>query len=139
MGFGWGKNVENALEQTGPRSSARGAAGCGLLRCGSVLGRRGGLIVRGFLLRVVLGTTDKCAPAGFAPIAIGSAVTLTHLITIPMTNTSVNPVRSTGVAVFVGDWAVGQLRLFWLAPIVGALLGAMAYRCIASDSAPKAL
>jgi aquaporin Z len=86
-----------------------------------------------FFLLVILGATDKRAPAGFAPIAIGLALTLIHLISIPVTNTSVNPARSTGVAVFVGDWAVGQLWLFWLAPIAGALLGAAAYRVIGSD------
>ena len=83
-----------------------------------------------FFLLVILGATDKRAPAGFAPVAIGLALTLIHLISIPVTNTSVNPARSTGVALFVGDWAVGQLWLFWLAPIAGALLGAMAYRFI---------
>jgi aquaporin Z len=82
---------------------------------------------------VILGATDKRAPAGFAPIAIGLALTLIHLISIPVTNTSVNPARSTGVALFVGDWAVGQLWLFWVAPIVGAMLGAGAYRLIASE------
>ncbi|MGQ0696640.1 MAG: aquaporin Z [Panacagrimonas sp.] len=87
-----------------------------------------------FFLLVILGATDKRAPAGFAPIPIGLALTLIHLISIPVTNTSVNPARSTGVAVFVGDWAVGQLWLFWLAPIVGALLGAAAYRLISSES-----
>jgi aquaporin Z len=86
-----------------------------------------------FFLIVILGSTDKRAPAGFAPIAIGLALTLIHLISIPVTNTSVNPARSTGVAVFVGDWAIGQLWLFWLAPIVGAALGAFAYRAIAGD------
>lgn len=85
-----------------------------------------------FFLLVILGATDKRAPAGFAPIAIGLALTLIHLISIPVTNTSVNPARSTGVAVFVGGWAVAQLWLFWLAPIVGALLGAVTYRAIAS-------
>ncbi len=84
-----------------------------------------------FFLVVILGATDSRAPAGFAPIAIGLALTLIHLISIPVTNTSVNPARSTGVAVFVGDWAVAQLWLFWLAPIVGAALGAAAYRFIA--------
>jgi aquaporin Z len=83
-----------------------------------------------FFLIVILGATDKRAPAGFAPIPIGLALTLIHLISIPVTNTSVNPARSTGVAVYVGDWAVGQLWLFWVAPIVGALLGAVAYRLI---------
>jgi aquaporin Z len=85
-----------------------------------------------FFLIVILGATDKRTPAGFAPIAIGLALTLIHLISIPVTNTSVNPARSTGVALFVGDWAVAQLWLFWLAPIVGALLGAMSYRVIGS-------
>jgi aquaporin Z len=83
-----------------------------------------------FFLIVILGATDKRAPAGFAPIAIGLALTLIHLISIPVTNTSVNPARSTGVALFVGGWAVDQLWLFWLAPIVGAVLGAVAYRLI---------
>lgn len=82
-----------------------------------------------FLL-VILGSTDKRAPQGLAPIAIGLCLTLIHLISIPVTNTSVNPARSTGVAVFVGDWALSQLWLFWLAPIVGALLGAAVYRLI---------
>ena len=86
-----------------------------------------------FFLLVILGSTDKRAPAGFAPIAIGLALTLIHLISIPVTNTSVNPARSTGVAVYVGGWAVGQLWLFWLAPIVGAVLGAFAYRWIADE------
>lgn len=84
-----------------------------------------------FLL-VILGATDKRAPQGMAPIAIGFCLTLIHLISIPVTNTSVNPARSTGVAVFVGDWAVTQLWLFWLAPIVGAVLGALIYRYIGS-------
>lgn len=86
-----------------------------------------------FFLLVILGSTDKRAPAGFAPIAIGLALTLIHLVSIPVTNTSVNPARSTGVALFVGDWALAQLWLFWLAPIVGAVLGATAYRSIAGD------
>lgn len=86
-----------------------------------------------FFLVIILGATDKRAPAGFAPIAIGLALTLIHLISIPVTNTSVNPARSTGVALFVGDWAIAQLWLFWVAPIVGAVLGALAYRFIASD------
>lgn len=86
-----------------------------------------------FFLLVILGATDRRAPAGFAPLAIGLALTLIHLISIPVTNTSVNPARSTAVAVFVGDWAVGQLWLFWVAPIAGALLGAVTYRFIGSD------
>lgn len=84
-----------------------------------------------FLL-VILGATDKRAPQGMAPIAIGLCLTLIHLISIPVTNTSVNPARSTGVAVFVGDWALAQLWLFWLAPIIGAVLGAVIYRFIGS-------
>lgn len=86
-----------------------------------------------FFLIVILGATDKRAPAGLAPVAIGLCLTLIHLISIPVTNTSVNPARSTGVALFVGDWAVAQLWLFWLAPIGGALLGAGAYRFIGSE------
>ena len=79
---------------------------------------------------IILGATDDRAPAGFAPIAIGLGLTLIHLISIPVTNTSVNPARSTGVGVFVGDWAISQLWLFWLAPIVGAVIGAQIYRYI---------
>lgn len=84
-----------------------------------------------FLL-VILGATDKRAPQGMAPIAIGLCLTLIHLISIPVTNTSVNPARSTGVAVFVGDWAVAQLWLFWVAPIVGGVIGASIYRLISN-------
>ena len=79
-------------------------------------------------LIVILGATDKRAPAGFAGIAIGLALTLIHLISIPVTNTSVNPARSTGPALFVGGWAIEQLWLFWLAPIVGAALAGAVYR-----------
>ena len=75
-----------------------------------------------------MGATDERAPQGFAPIAIGLALTLIHLISIPVTNTSVNPARSTGVAVYVGGWAVSQLWLFWIAPIIGAALGGVVYR-----------
>jgi aquaporin Z len=82
-----------------------------------------------FLL-VILGSTDKRAPQGMAPIAIGFCLTLIHLISIPVTNTSVNPARSTGVALFVGDWAVAQLWLFWVAPIIGGIIGAGMYRFI---------
>jgi aquaporin Z len=84
-----------------------------------------------FLL-VIMGATDDRAPKGFAPIAIGLCLTLIHLISIPVTNTSVNPARSTGVALFVGDWALTQLWLFWVAPIVGGILGALIYRLIGS-------
>ena len=82
---------------------------------------------------VILGATDGRAPKGFAPIAIGLCLTLIHLISIPVTNTSVNPARSTGVAVYVGDWATSQLWLFWLAPIVGGLIGAMIYKYLGSN------
>ena len=91
------------------------------------------VVMTAFFLLVIMGATDKRAPAGFAPIAIGLALTLIHLISIPVTNTSVNPARSTGVALFVGDWAVEQLWLFWLAPIVGAVIGSKAYQFIASE------
>lgn len=84
-------------------------------------------------LVVILGSTDKRAPQGMAPLAIGLCLTLIHLISIPVTNTSVNPARSTGVALFVGDWAVMQLWLFWLAPIVGAVLGAGVYKMIGRE------
>jgi len=85
-----------------------------------------------FLL-VIMGSTDKRAPQGMAPIAIGLCLTLIHLISIPVTNTSVNPARSTGVAVFVGDWAVGQLWLFWVAPVIGAVLGGFIYRWLGRE------
>lgn len=91
------------------------------------------VVMTAFFLMIIMGATDKRAPAGFAPIAIGLALTLIHLISIPVTNTSVNPARSTGVALYVGDWAVAQLWLFWLAPIVGAVLGATIYKYIASE------
>nr|WP_321464968.1 aquaporin Z [uncultured Desulfobulbus sp.] len=84
-------------------------------------------------LVVILGSTDKRAPQGLAPIAIGLCLTLIHLISIPVTNTSVNPARSTGVALFAGDWAISQLWLFWVAPIIGALLGAVIYRFLGSE------
>jgi len=85
-----------------------------------------------FLL-IILGATDKRAPAGFAPIAIGLGLTLIHLISIPVTNTSVNPARSTGVAVFAGGWAISQLWLFWVAPIIGGVLGSAIYRVLGDE------
>ena len=87
-----------------------------------------------FFLFIIMGATDKRAPQGLAPIAIGLCLTLIHLVSIPVTNTSVNPARSTGVALFVGDWAVSQLWLFWVAPIIGAVLGALAYRFIGKET-----
>ncbi|WP_229616866.1 aquaporin Z [Vibrio parahaemolyticus] len=86
------------------------------------------LVMTMMFLIVIMGATDKRAPQGFAPIAIGLCLTLIHLISIPVTNTSVNPARSTAVAMYVGDWAVSQLWLFWVAPIVGGVLGAVIYK-----------
>ncbi len=90
------------------------------------------VVMTAFFLIIILGVTAPHAPKGFAPIAIGLALTLIHLISIPVTNTSVNPARSTGVAVFVGDWAVDQLWLFWVAPVVGAALGAVIHKVLHS-------
>lgn len=92
------------------------------------------LVLTFFFLVVILGATHGRAPVGFAPIAIGLALTLIHLISIPVTNTSVNPARSTGPAIFVGGWALAQLWLFWVAPIVGALIGGFVYRWLGADS-----
>lgn len=91
------------------------------------------IVMTMMFLLVILGSTDQRAPQGFAPIAIGLCLTLIHLISIPVTNTSVNPARSTGVAVFAGDWAVAQLWLFWVAPIIGAVVGAAIYRSIGGE------
>ncbi|MEZ4615596.1 MAG: aquaporin Z [Caldilineaceae bacterium] len=88
------------------------------------------IVMTMMFLFVIMGATDKRAPQGFAPIAIGLMLTLIHLISIPVTNTSVNPARSTGVALYVGGWALGQLWLFWVAPIIGAALGALIYRAV---------
>ena len=99
------------------------------------------IVMTMMFLVIILGATDKRAPQGLAPVAIGLGLTLIHLISIPVTNTSVNPARSTGVAIYVGGWAVAQLWLFWIAPIVGAVLGAAVYRFIASEersSSPSA-
>ncbi|MDR2014376.1 MAG: aquaporin Z [Azoarcus sp.] len=88
------------------------------------------IVMTAIFLFVILGATSRKAPPGFAPIAIGLCLTLIHLISIPVTNTSVNPARSTAVAVFAGDWALTQLWLFWVAPIVGGILGALVYKAI---------
>jgi aquaporin Z len=93
------------------------------------------VVMTGMFLIIILGATDKRAPQGFAPIAIGLGLTLIHLISIPVTNTSVNPARSTGVAFFAGGWALGQLWLFWVAPLLGGLLGAACYRAIGGRKA----
>ncbi len=87
-------------------------------------------VLTAFFLIIIHGATDKRAPAGFAPIAIGLGLTLIHLISIPVTNTSVNPARSTGVAIFQGGWAIDQLWMFWLVPIAGAIVGGLIYRCL---------
>jgi aquaporin Z len=89
------------------------------------------VVLTGFFLIVIMGSTDSRAPKGFAPIAIGLCLTLIHLIGIPITNASVNPARSTGQAMFVGGWALGQLWLYWVAPIIGGVIGAMAYNGLA--------
>ena len=91
------------------------------------------VVLTAMFLLIILGATSKRVAPGFAPIAIGLTLTLIHLISIPVTNTSVNPARSTAVAFFAGDWAVSQLWLFWVAPMLGAGLGALAYRLIATD------
>jgi aquaporin Z len=91
------------------------------------------IVMTFMFLIIILGATDKRAPAGFAPLAIGLGLTLIHLISIPITNTSVNPARSTGVALFQGDWALGQLWLFWVAPLVGAALAGVVYRWFEAD------
>jgi aquaporin Z len=88
------------------------------------------LVLTAVFLIVIMGSTDKRAPAGFAPMAIGLALTLIHLVSIPVTNTSVNPARSTGVAIFQGGWAVEQLWMFWLLPIIGAAIGGAIYRFV---------
>jgi aquaporin Z len=91
------------------------------------------LVMTFMFLMIILGATDARAPAGFAPIAIGLGLTLIHLISIPVTNTSVNPARSTGPAVFVGGWALAQLWMFWVAPIIGAALAGVAYRIVSAE------
>jgi aquaporin Z len=95
------------------------------------------LVLTFMFLLIILGATDARAPQGFAPIAIGLGLTLIHLISIPVTNTSVNPARSTGPAIFAGSWALGQLWLFWVAPIIGAAVAGSAYRAITGDSEAK--
>lgn len=92
------------------------------------------IVMTAMFLIIILGATDDRAPKGFAPIAIGLALTLIHLISIPVTNTSVNPARSTGVALFAGGWAIEQLWLFWVAPIIGGMLGAVIYRFIGKSN-----
>jgi aquaporin Z len=94
------------------------------------------LVMTGFFIFIIMGATHKRAPAGFAGIAIGFALTLIHLISIPVTNTSVNPARSTGVALFQGGWAVHQLWFFWLVPLVGGIIGGLIYRHLVDADRP---
>jgi aquaporin Z len=91
------------------------------------------IVMTCFFLIVIMGATDARAPAGFAPIAIGLALTLIHLVSIPVTNTSVNPARSTGQALVVGGWAIEQLWVFWLAPLIGGILGGVIYKALGAD------
>ena len=91
------------------------------------------IVLTMFFILVILGATDKRAPAGFAPLAIGLALTLIHLISIPVTNTSVNPARSTGPALFVGGWAISQLWMFWVAPLIGGALGGIVWRWLGRE------
>jgi aquaporin Z len=91
------------------------------------------IVMTAFFLIIILGATSRQAPAGFAPIAIGLGLTLIHLVSIPVTNTSVNPARSTGVAFFADGWALQQLWMFWLAPIIGAIVGALIYKLLLSE------
>ncbi len=96
------------------------------------------VVMTWMFLLVILGATDRRAPAGFAPLAIGLCLTLIHLISIPVTNTSVNPARSTGPALFAGGWALGQLWLFWVAPVAGALLAGATYRGLFAEKPARA-
>jgi len=95
------------------------------------------MLLAAFFLFIIMGATDSRAPAGFAPIAIGLALTLIHLISIPLTNTSVNPARSTGPAIIQGGWALTQLWMFWAAPLVGAAIGGAIYRYLGSERSAK--
>ena len=95
------------------------------------------IVMTFFFVMIIMGATHGRAPAGFAPIAIGFALTLIHLISIPVTNTSVNPARSTGVAVFQGSWALGQLWLFWVAPIIGGALGGFVFKALWGEDEPQ--
>ncbi len=97
------------------------------------------VVMTGFFIFIILATTAPRAPAGFAPLAIGLTLTLIHLVSIPVTNTSVNPARSTGAALFAQTGALGQLWLFWVAPIVGAIIGALVWRAVFDDPAETSL
>ena len=118
-------NAEFGLE-TGFAANGFGEHSPGGYTIGAALAAE--IVLTFFFVLIIMGVTDKRAPAGFAPLAIGLALTLIHLISIPVTNTSVNPARSTGQALFVGDWAMAQLWLFWVAPLIGGALGGIVYR-----------
>ncbi|WP_067061211.1 aquaporin Z [Roseateles chitosanitabidus] len=120
-GFTVGGFASNGFGEHSPGGYALGAA----LLCE--------VVMTAMFLFIIMGATDKRAPQGFAPIAIGLALTLIHLISIPVTNTSVNPARSTGVALFAEPWALQQLWAFWVAPLVGGLLGGGVYRALMKD------
>lgn len=120
-GFAVGGFASNGFGEHSPGGYAMGAA----LLCE--------VVMTAMFLFIIMGATDKRAPAGFAPIAIGLALTLIHLISIPVTNTSVNPARSTGVALFAEPWALQQLWAFWVAPIVGGVIGGAVYRALSKD------
>ncbi|MEM9253780.1 MAG: aquaporin Z [Planctomycetota bacterium] len=96
------------------------------------------IVMTAIFLFVIMGATDGRAPKGMAPVGIGLCLTLIHLVSIPVTNTSVNPARSTGVALFVGNWAVAQLWLFWVAPLIGGVIGAIVYRLVATSGEEEA-
>ena len=118
-------------------SNGYGAHSPGMYSLGACMAAE--VVLTFMFLMIILGATDRRAPQGFAPIAIGLGLTLIHLIGIPVTNTSVNPARSTGPALFVGGWAVQQLWLFWLAPIVGAALAGAVYAYFEAQPAPDAV
>lgn len=122
-----GFNLEGGLANNG--FGAHSPGGYSLISCFVTE-----VVMTFMFLFIILGVTDEGAPKGFAPLAIGLTLTLIHLISIPVTNTSVNPARSTGPALIMGDWALSQLWLFWLAPLVGAALAGLAYRCFSCGS-----
>jgi aquaporin Z len=124
------------LEESGFAANGFADHSPGLYSFGAALASE--IVLTAFFVIVILFTTSRAAPAGFAPLAIGLSLTLIHLISIPVTNTSVNPARSTGPAVFVGSWATEQLWLFWVAPLVGAVIGALVYRIVQPGETPVA-
>ncbi len=128
-------NADYSLATNGLAANGYGAHSPGgyALQSGLILE----IVLTFFFVLVIMGSTDTRAPSGFAPIAIGLALTLIHLIAIPVTNTSVNPARSTGPAVIAGGWALGQLWLFWVAPLVGGALGGLFYRTLGAEAAAR--